>query len=541
MLQYRYWKITNIYNRLLTNWISASYVELNNDKNLSMLKENLSVSHTDKSDSTSSGANLITQENSKWTATSRNSSDISIVYDFKEKVFVSSINLKMRYDMQESWGQEWQVADIYVSDDSLSWIKVGYIEPEISSMDVNLKNVQIKFLDSKLLTGTEKSWFNFLTDVNPVFAVDADSVISNQGSVLTTSDGSNTLDTYRDISSNLAKTTTTGFLARNYNPYDLRYYTYNALNVNKNMLVFRQPIYVPNEFTFILKTKLLTKSVFLNTSISNGNGYLFAYETYDGDYHNSSDIQFYWRHANFSPYNSYTYDERKSNAKHIDTVILKGNLTSKDVVLITSYGIEKISPSSSLFSSILNTTTSYSVLGYTNTSSEWNIGANIIAYGLFDKNLSMKNINKILLAIDEKFLINSDFAKAIKNNLSFRHINRLSLDNVVQNVPVYTYKYRNMLTNIYNNVINEKPETTNIKIKEYAEITDYVYEENIPTVVTLYLLERLTGKIVAKTRSDETGYFKFKNIDKTLDYIIISPDSKHQFKTILKDYNPDGK
>ena len=223
MLQYRYWKITNIYNRLLTNWISASYVELNNDKNLSMVKENLSVSHTDKSDSTSSGNNLITQENSKWTTTSRNSSDISIVYDFKEKVFVSSINLKMRYDMQESWGQEWQVADIYVSDDSLSWIKVGYIEPEISSMDVNLKNVQIKFLDSKLLTGTEESWFNFLTDVNPVFAIDADSVISNQGSVLTTSDGSNTLDTYRDISSNLAKTTTTGFLARNYNPYDLRY------------------------------------------------------------------------------------------------------------------------------------------------------------------------------------------------------------------------------------------------------------------------------------------------------------------------------
>ena len=60
-------------------------------------------------------------------------------------------------------------------------------------------------------------------------------------------------------------------------------------------------------------------------------------------------------------------------------------------------------------------------------------------------------------------------------------------------------------------------------------------------MVTLYLLERLTGKLVAKTRSDETGYFKFKNIDKTLDYIIISPDSKNQFKTILKDYNPDGK
>ena len=541
MLQYRYWKITNIYNRLLTNWISASYVELNNDKNLSMVKENLSVSHTDKSDSTSSGNNLITQENSKWTTTSRNSSDISIVYDFKEKVFVSSINLKMRYDMQESWGQEWQVADIYVSDDSLSWIKVGYIEPEISSMDVNLKNVQIKFLDSKLLTGTEESWFNFLTDVNPVFAIDADSVISNQGSVLTTSDGSNTLDTYRDISSNLAKTTTTGFLARNYNPYDLRYYTYNALNVNKNMLVFRQPIYVPNEFTFILKTKLLTKSIFLNTNISNIQGFLFAYETYDGDNHNSSDIQFYWRHAKFTPYNNYNYEERKNNVKHIDTVILKGNLTSKDVVLITSYGIEKISPSSELFSSILNTTTSYSVLGYTNTSSEWNIGANIIAYGLFNKNLSMKNINKILVAIDEKFLVDSGSAKVIKNNLSFKYINRLSLNNTLKNISIYTYKYRNTSPTVCNKVIYEKPESTDIKIKEYTEISDYVYEENRPTTVTLYLLERSTGKLLAKTRSDETGYFKFKNIDKTLDYIIISPDSKNQFKTILKDYNPDGK
>lgn len=58
-----------------------------------------------------------------------------IWYVFDEPQEVVDISLKMRPDMQPEWGQEWQKADIYTSDDGLIWRYYGFIEPKIAQMN----------------------------------------------------------------------------------------------------------------------------------------------------------------------------------------------------------------------------------------------------------------------------------------------------------------------------------------------------------------------------------------------------------------------
>ena len=116
MAEYRYWRITKISTRLTPNsWVSADYVNFNNNKNIAMLAENLNVSDTAWDDGDSKPTHILNQDNSYWTSRNNIDKGVSITYDFKEPVEVTSISLRMRQNMQPTWGQEWQEAGIQCS------------------------------------------------------------------------------------------------------------------------------------------------------------------------------------------------------------------------------------------------------------------------------------------------------------------------------------------------------------------------------------------------------------------------------------------
>lgn len=145
MAAYRYWKITNVVTRT-DAYNAVAFAEINfiNDKNIICTASNASASSVDtargriianafdKNISTIYGNNSTEPKSDWW-----------FVYDFKEPVIVTNVAVQMRQDMQQSWGYEWQTADVYVSDDAVNWIKYGYIEPKIAQMDLSLNTVAI--------------------------------------------------------------------------------------------------------------------------------------------------------------------------------------------------------------------------------------------------------------------------------------------------------------------------------------------------------------------------------------------------------------
>ena len=76
-----------------------------------------------------------------------------------------------------------------------------------------------------------------------------------------------------------------------------------------------------------------------------------------------------------------------------------------------------------------------------------------------------------------------------------------------------------------------------LTIKNVYSIKDYVYKENVGVRTILFLYERESGELIYKTESDDTGYFEFNNLDKNLEYVVTSSDKKHQFKSIIKNYD----
>lgn len=89
-----------------------------------------------------------------------------------------------------------------------------------------------------------------------------------------------------------------------------------------------------------------------------------------------------------------------------------------------------------------------------------------------------------------------------------------------------------------NNIeISENIYISDLRLKNIHTIKDYVYKENVGVRTHLFLYERESGELIYKTESDDTGYFEFNNLDKNLEYVVTSNDKKHQFKSIIKNYD----
>lgn len=535
MDEYIYWRITKIINRIQTSCVSVNYLNFNNNKNITLNKNNLIVSHNSIGDS-SKTEYMLSKIGPPWTADTRNTLDVFISYNFEVPVKVESITISMRQNMADTWGQEWQFCSIECSNDQITWESYGYVVLNIAKMDVGEYTFPVNKNPAKVLNGN--TWYNFIPNISTRFQLDYNSNLNEDGNIITFNGSSNSISSEGNVKNGMIKAEYAGPCYRNFNYKDNYIYKYKTIKINKTNWIFKDSINIPNEFTFILKTKVWSNSVFLNKAL-NAEPHGLVYDITSG---NSGSYKYLWRIAgDYSAGQNYSYEERSRLSPLIDTVIVKGNITNKDVTFMTTYGIYKISPTSDAFNLFLTTNTLYSVIGYF-TDNVFRPEADIIAYALYDANLTYEQLYLTDLAIDEQFLINKTLLSTQTSKIMTYKYSYFNTSVDTSNTKI-KFNYTDYLRKKTLESINLIQYEINIKdtfIKEYKTIKDYVYEENTPVVTVLYLIERSSGILIAKTVSRQDGYFEFKNINKDLDYIVLSPDKKYQFKSVIKDYINEG-
>lgn len=531
MAGYRYWRITNIRPRLEVPWISADYVSFVNNKNISLTSANLTISATA---SGTKASNILAQDTTYWAWDNNIEVKANISYDFGTPVEVTAIKLRMRQNMQPGLGQEWQEAVIQCSEDKINWIFYGIILPKINQMDLTLKTVPI-YTESQIITNSGGStgsyWWNTYPD-SCIFAIDSSSTKVSE-TVLLSSDKKNILIAEKNKNNTFNKRMVSAFIETNFR-YDLNYtYKYNSLNISKNNLIFKSVFTIPSEFTFILKCKVNSNSVFLNKSSSTDNYGLVL----EMSQVNPSPLSYNWRVASTITGEDYPEDNKKGSLKGIETVILKGSTIEKTGSIMTNYGTYPIQLDS--FSSFFNK--AISVLGSTSSSiNDWGLDADIIAYGLFNKNFSNEELQNILTEIDTEFLVEKVKTKTQPLLLSSEKYHQ-SKDKVVKNnlfkttsVPYYSQV---AFKNFSSRLLSDDLLSDSLIINNVTNIEDYVYEEGRPVKVRLYLYERHSGQLISKVWSNLDGYFEFVNLDSNLDYVVTAHDPKYQFRSIIKNYN----
>ena len=140
----------------------------------------------------------------------------------------------------------------------------------------------------------------------------------------------------------------------------------------------------------------------------------------------------------------------------------------------------------------------------------------------------------MLEKIDEQFLVSSSSSSSITvQKLSKYEVDLDSYLGIPNMVELKSHKVVEGSA-----LIDTEYYIKDININEYGEIKDYIYEEEEPTDTKLFLIDRDTGKHIATTFSNSNGYFEFKSIDKSREYLVVAPHLNYQFRAIVKDYIP---
>ena len=311
---------------------------------------------------------------------------------------------------------------------------------------------------------------------------------------------------------------------------------YQTLRFNKSELQLSPAIKIPREFTMILKVKLYTSSTFLS---NNGSNYGLIYGT--GASEASDGL---WRMYGYtSPQGNRNLQQRlKEDLPNIFDVVLKGNAVTKSCTLSINGTTHVIPPSSGLFDNFLKPDYSFATIGDSYGNTTWVPNADVIAYGLFDSEMSEEQLEQVFLNIDLQFKKTSvDRASKVFNIL-----------------PIEPRKYKNTYgdyTTQLIEILKEKPITDynkkflyslnilkggtvyNVLYKNVHDIVDQVLEEGVPVAVKLYLYHKATGQLVKTTISSNSGWFSFYDLDEEQEYIVSASDNKKQFKSIIKDYD----
>lgn len=457
-------------------------------------------------DSTIQGAQLINSNPSNVSASSNDFSK-TISPSFSSK---NIFNLKIEID---GYNIKTYLNNTFINSRVLNFIPIGFAIFAYGSQ-VSVDNLVMVEKDPVQYSPISNSWWSIYKDTC-LFAIDNNSGIYYNSTLLVTSNGS-LLNSEAKVPDKITKNITSGVTYKNFTiEYDY-VHVYKSINFNKLNLIFNNPITLPNEFTIVLKCKVNTRSVFLNKSLQVDTvGPVFEGK----DYINGSQYRFNWRVSNFQTGSDYPENIRKSDKTYIDTLVIKGNISNKNVSFITTYGTYVVPSDSLAFTTFLQTQT-YEVIGYLTSKPDWSVDADIIAYGLFNREFNTEEINNILSKIDEEFLISKN--KTQLQNLNI--INYTTFMKPVKNVGIPVH-------------LDDKIYITDLRIKNAYNIKDYVYKENVGVRTILFLYERESGELIYKTESDDTGYFEFNNLDKNLEYVVTSNDKTHQFKSIIKNYD----
>lgn len=375
-----------------------------------------------------------------------------------------------------------------------------------------------------------------------LFALDFNSAVNNStNNVKFSNSSSRSLTAYEPQVNAIRKETVPGIQVKNFSylsPTSL--VTYKTLRIDNKILIFDTPINFPNEFTLILKAKILSPIVILS---ADSYGYNYG-PTLEGISTTSNeDLWHSWSFQGFSSGDNYSSAQKSiSDFNGYSTMILKGNILEQTVKMITDYGTYNIPPESAAYQYFLQQQ-SFSIIGYSYDNENYLPNVNIVAFGLFSKEIPDARLNTLLAEIDTQFLVSSkNFSTVIGNatnsKINFSKVSSGTSEILKSTLKFYPYLKPQTKSSLNSDIVlDEKVIVENLSISELTDIKDFVYEEGIPVVTKLFLLKRQSGHLVAQTISTSTGYFEFKNLDKNLEYIVVSTDKKYQFKSILKDYD----
>lgn len=392
-------------------------------------------------------------------------------------------------------------------------------------------------------------WFNVVDTVDCIFAIDGNSGIDKDGVTF-----SNYPLKRLSFINGINDSSKRSYTGKIFPEKSIK--TYRSLYIDNSNLLFETPLELPGKFTLILKTGVNSSSTFLsNDGVDFGPA--FAVE--------SGNSRGKWRINGFETMYDIPNEILELNKRgSIHTFIIKADLSSKSVEFITDFGRYSLPLDSLAFTYFLKNQT-YTTLGhYHTTSSEWRLDADIIAYGIFEGVLNDTEIDQILNKIDDQFLIHeTPLGSDLREGLSVIQ-DSIYFNTKFSEPPTVTSWDYEKITNfdIYLNdskevhiasesSVNSFEKNTHVLVykivyedvryfKNSYQIEDYVYEEGEPVISKVFLYERATGALVQTTRSNSEGFFKFSNLDKTLDYFVHSSDKKYQFKSIVKDYLQGG-
>lgn len=387
------------------------------------------------------------------------------------------------------------------------------------------------------------SWYD-IPGVNCVFSLDHNSRLNSSSASRVYY--SNDINRYLNVSSpsttKVRKEFLTGMEIKNFDLTGSLVKSYLTLRLENAFMTFQTPPKIPEEFTLFLKTKLNGPSIFLSSSDSESYGPCFNYETLG----QTDSFWYTWRLAGYASGQNYPPSLREKGKNSISTLILKGSWVTKEALLITDYGTYTLNEeTSNLFSSrSMFRDVPLLQMGYSS-SGTWDPNANIVAYGLFDKDLSIEQLDKVIKDVDNEFLFSDETIKLNNSNIKLD----FSFKNYFKKTSIYNSNHHLTSTtkilkplNIDYKTTSFVPEIPQIDIEspKRIDLKDFVYEEEVPVQTELYLLERHSGQILKRTRSNTQGFFEFKDLDPELEYIIISPDIKYQYKSVIKDYDLKG-
>lgn len=445
-----------------------------------------------------------------------------IQYDFLSLVEVTHITARM---MVPSWNTSWVSCRVDGSNDGVSWAPVGTCEFSFE-MD---SDIQITSEIKKIPVASGTKWWNCTPNTNCLFALDHDSVLGADGKSLRLANDNT--DVLTGVANTVVvKNTIQGVKTQNFVRDIGTIYNYKALSFNNGALDFNANRSFPTKFTMIIYAKINKASVFLSPLEETSNNWGMAYGAgaQDPVYYNT------WRFAGVPEYGAYLVGERyRLGYGHIEKLVITGDLTRGEVIMQSSYGTSRLLIQTPYF---FVAGTPYRRIGY-RVMNDIQLSADIIAYGLFDRNFTGVEVSQVFQKIDEQFLVGTKTGKhdtLPRERFVDRPVKQIALVGREMLDDKAYIKYFN--TNLQIPAYKTERYSRDVMITEYGEINDFVYEEEIPVQTTLFLIERLTGRLVATTQSKSDGSFSFKGVDRTIDYIIISSDKKYQFNSIIKDY-----
>ena len=369
-------------------------------------------------------------------------------------------------------------------------------------------------------------WYNILPGVNCVFAMDYDCPVNYNGTIINyTNNNSKTLTALDGLVNKAYKTEFSAYKVKEYRYLLDTIYKYKALRLDNINFRAPDPIVLPENCTIIFVGKVESSSVFMGRE-----------EIYNWglriDNSNNEDYRHSWRvdSAVFKSLHNITEKDSTRFGTYVDTVILKGNKFTTNVECITSYGTIKHNSNKYISQQVPH----YSIIGYKD--NIYRPDAYIVAYGIFDKQLSQEEIDTVLGKIDEQFLVSSSSSSSSSITVQKLSEYEVDLDSYLGTPNMVEIKSHKVVEG--SALIDTEYYIKDININEYGEIKDYIYEEEEPTATKLFLIDRDTGKHVATTFSNSNGYFEFKSIDKSREYLVVAPHLNYQFRAIVKDYIP---